>query len=104
MGWRWGCWRYLFLLMEPDGVPALLLVRHADGNAGSPVLRPGSWVMLQAAGGGQISINPSPSAASTTLRSQGYRSEVLPPCNITQGPGQELGKAAQEHTQLSQEG
>lgn len=83
-GWRWGCWRYLFLLMEPDGVPALLLIRHADGNAGSPVFQPGSQVMLQAAGGGKISINPSPSAAITTLRSQGYRSEVLPPRNNTE--------------------
>lgn len=50
--WEGSLAGYLFLLVESDGVPVLLLIRHADGDAGPAVLQSGPWVMLQAAGGG----------------------------------------------------
>lgn len=56
-------WCYLFFLVEPDGVPALLLIRHADGDAGPPVLQPGPGVLLQAAQGAKPSLSPSSSAS-----------------------------------------
>lgn len=50
--WRWGrCWCHLVLVVELDGVTALVLIWHCDGDAAAAVLL-GPGELLQAAQGG----------------------------------------------------